>query len=1083
MQWAMRDAQQQEPTAAADEGTPVASDTPAFLSGAVFQGPSAAQCDAMHRPSGGPAAATDVGDLGGYELLEELGQGGMGVVYRARQPGTDRIVALKVIRSARLLGLTDDQGHDALLRFQIEARAAARLDHEHVVRVYEVGECAGQPFYSMQFVEGASLAALLRGGPLAARRAAAYLEPVARAVHHAHQHGILHRDLKPHNILLETATDRPLVADFGLAKMLEGGSGATLAGQVFGSPPYMSPEQARDASQATVASDVYGVGATLYHMLTGRPPFGPGNVAEVLRQVLDQTPTPPRHLNPALDRDIATICQKCLEKEPLRRYESAAALADDLQRYLNHEPIRARPVRLPERVWRWCRRQPLVAGLAAALTVLIATALVLALVWQQRVEWDRSVETGRAQVQRLSDADIGQVPWIVEEIAKRREFTDPELHRLAADSGDRNRQVRAALALLPVDPQQRGVVLDRLLDCSFDEFPVLRDSLWSSRGEIVASLWKIFQDQGSQDAGFRAGMALATFDPQSSRWEQPAAAAFLAEQLLAANPDYHRQLRAFLRPVATRLVEPLSAASADPQQEESTRLAATRAVADFASGDAASLAALAAQATPQQLEVLLPALAQPALDRGRLLHSLEGLVRQVPESELPHERRVQLGRRRAGAALTMLRLGYRSEVAPLFQPAEDPEAQTQFVARVTAFRVAPAALLDCLEQAADERMRFGLLLALGEFSWDQLPADPREQLADRLRDWFSHDPSSAIHGAAGWLLKRWGFAQDVERVDQTPLPFDPGREWFVQRIGGECITFVVFPPGEFFMGVPSWEAGQNANPYHLSHRVKLTRRFALADREITRRQFERYLASQGVKLNDYIKLASALPRTDEHPMNLVTWLDAVDFCRWLTTEDEALGAEDQCDAEPPGLALRGDAERSSDWPFQTERAGYRLPTDAEWEYACRAGTVTSYGFGSDATLLDHYGMYQGNTPGSTGVARQFKPNPRGLFNMPGNLWEWCHDRWGPFDEQPAIDPVRPAGPAEGTQRVVRGGCFLYSPAYECRSDARSHAAPCPRIHRRSTPRCRPNRSRRLFRFPSGPCLAPRLKRETRQPWT
>lgn len=235
---ALADAQRSGALPADDDETPDAEDTSTYDGGL-------------------PSATTATPpEFAGYELLKEIGRGGMGVVYRARQVAADRLVALKVIRPERLLGLSAAVAQDPIIRFQIEARAAARLHHEHVVDVYEVGEHAGQPFYSMRLVEGRSLAAVLRGGPLAARRAAAYLEPVARAVHHAHQHGVLHRDLKPQNILLETATDRLLVTDFGLAKIVEGGSDATLAGAVFGTPPYMSPEQATDASQVTVASDV-----------------------------------------------------------------------------------------------------------------------------------------------------------------------------------------------------------------------------------------------------------------------------------------------------------------------------------------------------------------------------------------------------------------------------------------------------------------------------------------------------------------------------------------------------------------------------------------------------------------------------------------------------------------------------------------------------------------------------------------------------------------------------------------------------------------------------------------------------------
>jgi tetratricopeptide (TPR) repeat protein/tRNA A-37 threonylcarbamoyl transferase component Bud32 len=321
-----------------------------------------------------------LGRFGNYELLGELGRGGMGVVYQARQFGANRIVALKVIRRDRLEALPRDSQTSALDRFRNEAQAAARLEHDNIVTVYEVGEVDGEQFFSMRYVEGQSLAELLRHGPLESRSAAGYIGPVARAVHEAHLRGILHRDLKPQNILIDTKTDRALVADFGLAKLSEGAEELTRAGEVMGTPPYMSPEQARDSTQVTALTDVYALGATLYHVVTGRPPFQAATPVETLRQVMDEEPVPPRQLNPSIDRDLETICLKCLQKEPPRRYESALTLAEDLGRYLRGEPILARPVGGLERLVRWCRRNPIMAGLwgtAALLLVAVVVAITV----------------------------------------------------------------------------------------------------------------------------------------------------------------------------------------------------------------------------------------------------------------------------------------------------------------------------------------------------------------------------------------------------------------------------------------------------------------------------------------------------------------------------------------------------------------------------------------------------------------------------------------------------------------------------------------------------------------------------------
>jgi tRNA A-37 threonylcarbamoyl transferase component Bud32 len=318
-------------------------------------------------------------DIPGYQILEAIAPGGMGVVYKAQQRSTDSVVALKVIRADRLEGLSPKERRKAVERFITEAQAAARLEHGHIVKVYQVGEWQGRPFYTMRYVEGPSLAGLIEGGPLEPRRAAAYLEQVARGVHEAHQHGILHRDLKPANILVDARTDRPLVADFGLAKLLEAGQQRTHTQEVLGTPPYMSPEQAQGAGRVTVASDVYSLGATLYALLTGRPPFLGRTALETLRKVMEEDAVPPRQVQPAVPRDLETICLKCLEREPGRRYRSAEALADDLARWRAGEEIEARPLGAAGRALKWVKRRPAVAGLAGALALLLVAATGLSL--------------------------------------------------------------------------------------------------------------------------------------------------------------------------------------------------------------------------------------------------------------------------------------------------------------------------------------------------------------------------------------------------------------------------------------------------------------------------------------------------------------------------------------------------------------------------------------------------------------------------------------------------------------------------------------------------------------------------------
>lgn len=442
-----------------------------------------------------PTGTMGVVRLGSYELLEEIGRGGMGVVYRARQFGLEREVAVKVMRQGPFADQQD------VTRFRREAAAAAALRHPNIVAVYEVGQADGHAYFSMELVRGPTLAEMTRDGPLDSTRAARYLTAIALAVSVAHGQGILHRDLKPANVIID-ADDQPRVTDFGLAKRLELGSG-TVTQQLVGSPSYMPPEQADSRyGPLTVRSDVYSLGALLYHLLTGRPPFQGDTLGATLALVQTSEPVAPRLLNPGVPRDLETLCLKCLSKDPAARYPSAQQLADDLGRFLRHEPLLARPVTAIERVARWCRRQPVLAALMGSVAVLLVILAFGTPVAAWRIDRARRAEHAERAKAQQANRELAQANGQLAETVNFLEFQRAETF---FRSGDASLGLAHLAALLRRD-RTNLLAAERILSALLHRNWVLPSSPRLRHPAIVYSV-AFSPDGHSVATGCRDGIA------------------------------------------------------------------------------------------------------------------------------------------------------------------------------------------------------------------------------------------------------------------------------------------------------------------------------------------------------------------------------------------------------------------------------------------------------------------------------------------------------------------------------------------------------------------------------------------------
>jgi serine/threonine protein kinase/formylglycine-generating enzyme required for sulfatase activity len=694
-----------------------------------------------------------------------------------------------------------------------------------------------------------------------------------------------------------------------------------------------------------------------------------------------------------------------------------------------------------------------------ALGLMLAGATVAGVALRAQVIEQRKAAHAAGLVRALLNAGTAQVPAILRELAEYRASAVARL-RQASDSaaaGSRE-QLHSSLALLPVDATQvERCLYGRLLDAEPHEVPVIRDALVPHRNMLLDRLWAVVASPArSQEAQrLRAAAALANYDPESPKWTNVSAA--VVNDLVQENPVFLGQWSEAFRPVKHALVAPLSVIFRDHAPERAAeRTVATNLLADYAARDPRTLAGLLMDADKKQFAVIFPKLKERG-DQG--LRVLTDVIDTKSPPELPSsdERRDALAKRQANAAVALLRLRQPARVWPLLKHSSDPRLRSYLIHRLAALEADAKFIVARLDTETDLTIRRALLLSLGEYQPKQLSTAEREALRARLLRSYQEEPDAGLHAAALWLLRKWGWKarlhhadqelvksrkQKVEQIRQHLTHGQRKPEWYLNSHGQ---TLVVVPgPAEFLMGSPLTEADRGPN--ETQHRRRIGRTFALASTPVTVEQFQRFLGSNpgaqrrfDAGLGRAAGVVSTNVPAPDCPIMIVDWYMAAEYCNWLS-QAEALPDTEWCYDPNPG---RQYAERMRLVPDYSKRTGYRLPTEAEWEYACRAGAVTSRSYGESPELLEHYAAYLSSSRNVACPVGSFKPNDWGLFDMHGNAWNWCQnafDTYPPDQEgQPVQDDADSDIVVENVLRVLRGGSFRSQPLLVRSADLATNA--------------------------------------------